>query len=52
MKPIEALDDAIRFGILMDSLRFKKPGAIIEKLKPEVREALKKLTCECCIREE
>lgn len=44
--PVDALDDAIFAGIIYDGGMYPKPGQIIEKLKPETREALSKLTSE------
>lgn len=43
MKPLEALDKAIFRGYFHDYIS-KKPGAVIEKLPAQDREALSKLT--------
>lgn len=45
MKPIEALDHAILMAGAM-SIDTRKPGAVISRLRPEVREKLKELTSE------
>jgi len=45
MRPLEALMDAIGLGIFNEyTRRLKKPGDIINKMSPEHREALAKLT--------
>lgn len=44
MKPIDALMQSIAACSYLDTHRGKPPGALIERMTPEVRSALKNLT--------
>ena len=41
--PVDALKHAVEMSVLMDAIS-KRPGALIERLSPEIRERLGELT--------
>ena len=43
--PLDALEETIMTAFLLDGkYRHPKPGAIVERMRPEVREQLRELT--------